>query len=65
MSDSRNQKAHRGELGVENLDGDFAVVFPVVREVNRRHAAAAQLTLDGVSGESTLDLFDALSHSAT
>jgi hypothetical protein len=53
---------HRGELGVQNLDGDPAVVLFVVREINGRHPAAAELTLDGVGGERTLNLFDAISH---
>jgi len=50
------------ELGMQNLYGDLAVVFFVVREINGGHSAAAQLTLNGVSGERTLNLFNALSH---
>ena len=40
----------RGELGMEDLDGDVAVVLEVAREVDRRHAAAAELALDAVVG---------------
>ena len=38
-----------GELGVEHLQGDRAVVAQVPDEVYRRHPAAAQLALDRVS----------------
>src|SRR4051794_36591890 len=51
------------ELGVENLDGDLAVVFPVVGEIDGRHTTAAELTLDGVGTERALNLFEAISHS--
>ena len=36
----------RGELGAEHLERDLAVVLEVVREVDGRHAAAAELALD-------------------
>jgi hypothetical protein len=38
----------RGELRAEHLDGDRAVVFGIVAEVHRGHAAAAEFTLDRV-----------------
>jgi hypothetical protein len=38
-----------GELGAEDLDGDFAVVLQVLREVHRGHPALAELALDGVA----------------
>ena len=38
-----------GELGVEHLEGDGAVVAEVADEVHRRHAAAAELTLESVA----------------
>ena len=42
--------AERGaELGVQDLDGDVAVVPEVVREVDRGHAAGAELALDAVA----------------
>jgi hypothetical protein len=42
--------AERGcEVCVECLEGDVAAVFYVVREVHRRHAANAELTLDAVA----------------
>ena len=42
--------AERGcEVCVECLEGDVAAVFYVVREIHRRHAANAELTLDAVA----------------
>ena len=38
----------RAEVGVEHLDGDVAIVLEVVREVDCRHAARAELALDAV-----------------
>ena len=38
-----------GELGVQHFDGDRPAVLQVLREEHRRHAAAAQLALDGVA----------------
>jgi len=37
-----------GELGPEDLDGDLAVVLEVLGQVDRGHAAAANLALDRV-----------------
>ena len=37
------------ELGLENFDRDVAVVLEILREVDRRHAAGAELALDAVS----------------
>ncbi len=37
------------ELGLQHLDGDFAMVLQVLGEVDRRHAAAAEFTLDRVA----------------
>ena len=38
-----------GQLGVEHLEGDRAVVLDVVREEDRGHAAAAELALERVA----------------
>ena len=38
-----------GEFGAEDLDGDGAIVLEVVREVDRGHAALAELALDAVA----------------
>ena len=38
-----------GELGAEDLEGHLAVVLEVVGEVDRRHAALAELALDAVA----------------
>ena len=40
---------HGGELGAHELDGDLAVVPEVLREVDGRHAAGAELALDAVA----------------
>ena len=40
---------HRAELRLEHLDRDVAVVLQVVREVDGRHAAGAELPLDAVA----------------
>ena len=40
---------HGGELGLEDLDGDLAVVLEVLGEVDRGHAARAELALDAVA----------------
>src|SRR5688500_18001136 len=40
---------HGTELGIENLDRDLPAVLDVPREIDRRHAAAADLPLDGVA----------------
>ena len=37
------------ELGVQDLDGDLAVVLEVLGEVDGGHAALAELTLDAVA----------------
>ena len=37
------------ELGVQDLEGDGAVVAEVVRAVDRRHAAAAELGVETVA----------------
>ena len=40
---------HRGEVRMEHLDGDLAVVFEVVRQPDRGHAAGAELALDAIA----------------
>ncbi len=39
-----------GELGPEDLEGDLAVMFEVLGEIDGRHPAVAQLPLDTVAG---------------
>ena len=39
----------RGDLGAQDFDGDLATVFFFFGQVHGRHAAATQLTLDGVA----------------
>jgi hypothetical protein len=53
---------HRGQLGMKNLYRNLAIVFLVVRKIDGRHAAAAQLALDEVGGERLPNRFEALSH---
>ena len=46
-----------GQLGVQHLEGDRPVVPEVLREVDRRHAAAPELALDRVAaGQRALQL---------
>ena len=57
---------HRGELRLEHLDRDVAVVLEVVREVDRRHAARAELALDAVAvGEGGREAEEGLAHCFT
>ncbi len=37
-----------GEFGAQDLDGDLAVVFEILGEVDRGHAAGTQLALDPI-----------------
>src|SRR5947208_2142534 len=39
---------HRAELGVEHLDGDTPLVAEIAGEVDGRHPASADLTLDQI-----------------
>ena len=41
-------RQRRGRIGMQNLEGDPALVLEVVRQVDRGHAAPAQLALDPV-----------------
>ncbi len=40
---------HRGQLRPQHLDRDLAVVLQVLGEIDRGHAALAQLPLDAVA----------------
>ena len=41
--------AERGsEIGMKNLERDDAIVLAVLREIDRRHPAAAELAIDRV-----------------
>ncbi len=40
---------HGGEFGSQDLDGDFALVFEVLGEVDGRHAAFAEVAFDLVT----------------
>jgi hypothetical protein len=54
------------KLRVENLDGDLAIVLQVVGEVDRRHAAAAELALDAIAvGQSGLQAFKNVGHGSS
>jgi len=49
----------RGELRLQHLDGDFAMVLQVLGEVDRRHPPAAELALDCVAvGEGGLQTIE-------
>ena len=50
---------HCGELRLQDFDGDLALVFDIVREIDRRHPARTQLALDAIAiGHRTSDLFE-------
>ncbi len=54
---------HGGELGLENLNRDLAVVLHVVGEVDRGHAAGAELALDRVAvGQRRGQAFERIRH---
>ena len=40
---------HGAEFGPEDLEGDGAIVLDVVGEIDRRHAAGTELTLQAVA----------------
>src|SRR5258708_32547986 len=40
---------HRAQLGPQHLERDLALVLEVLGEVDRRHAARAELALDAVA----------------
>ena len=46
---NRSAPCCRDQLGVQHLEGDGSVVPEVVREVDRGHAAPAELALDGIT----------------
>ncbi len=47
----------RGQFGMEHLERDGAIVAEIPGEIDRRHAAATELTLDGVApAEASLQL---------
>src|SRR5204863_4399815 len=37
------------EVGAQNLERDRSIVLEIVREIHRRHAAGAELTLDTIT----------------
>ena len=56
---------HRGQFGLEHFDRDFAIVLEVRGEIDRRHAARAELALDAVAaGECGGQLVALTSHSS-
>jgi hypothetical protein len=55
----------RGEVGVQDLERHRPVTLFVNREIHRRHAATAELSVDAVlSGETLTKAFDGVGHSA-
>ena len=54
---------HGGELRAQHLDGDLAAVLEVLGEIDRRHAALAELPLDAVAvGQGYLEAIMDLGH---
>ena len=59
----RSAPSDGGQLGLEHLDGDLAVVLEVVGEIDRGHAALAQLALDPVGiGQGGLQATEEIGH---
>ncbi len=53
----------RGQLGLQDLDGDFAMMLEVLGEVDRGHPATPQLALEGVAlGEGCAERLDLAGH---
>ncbi len=51
------------QLGLQNLQRDLPLVLQVIRQVDRRHAALAQLALDGVAaGKGGIQTSDGVGH---
>src|SRR2546423_1863621 len=54
---------HGGQLRLEELDGDFSVVLQIVREIDGRHPAFAELAFDLVpAGECGVEAFSLARH---
>src|SRR5206468_10023864 len=54
---------HRGELGAQHLQGDFAIVLQVPGEIHGRHATGTDFKLDWVVlGEGRPDTFERIGH---
>ena len=49
LDDEPLSAEHRRKFRFENFDGDFAIVLEVVREIDGRHAAGAELALDAIA----------------
>ncbi len=45
---NRSAPQHFAEFGLQDFDGDLAIVLEVVREIHGGHAAGAEFTLDAV-----------------
>ena len=55
----------RGQIRVEDLEGDKTVVLQVTGEIDRRHPAAAELALDRVAaGEGGLQVAELVGQAA-
>ena len=51
------------QLGLQDLEGDVAVVLQVLGQINRGHPALTQLTLDGVAAlEGCIQTRDRIGH---
>ncbi len=48
LADKSFVSQHRRQFGMDHLDGDLAIVLQVLRQLDRRHAAATELPLDPV-----------------
>ena len=53
------------EIRMKDLDGDFAVMLEIVREIHRRHSARAEFAIDAIPvGEGGAKQFEGGGHCA-
>ena len=63
---NRSAPIDGGEFGPQDLDGDLAVVLEVVGEIDRGHAAGAELALDAVAvGQGGRELGQRVGHAVS
>ena len=54
------------QLGLQHLEGDLALVLEVIGQIDRRHAALTEFTLDGVAAfEGCVQTSDGIGHGHT
>ena len=49
LDDEAIEAQYRGELRPQDIARELAIVLEIVREIDRRHPARAQITVDAIS----------------